>query len=72
MIYDLIVDALLKVVNASADTWQYLTIEIVSIILSIFLFLAFFFLPLFIAFEIINLPNDEDTGSGYKRKKRKR
>lgn len=70
MIYDLIVDALLKVVNASVDTWQYLTIEIVAIILSILFFLAFFFLPLYIAIEIINLPNDEDTG--YKRKKRKR
>lgn len=70
MIYDLIIDSLLKVINASVDTWQYLTIEIVSIILSLLLFLMFFFLPLYIAIEIINLPNDEDTGS--KRKKRKR
>lgn len=67
MIYELFLDTLKNITNAMPDTWQFLTIEIVSISMSILIFLLFFFVPLYVLKEIINLPYEE-----IRRKKRRR
>lgn len=67
MMYELFLDTLKTITNATPDTWQFLTIEIVSISMSILIFLLFFFIPIYVLKEIINLPYEE-----IRRKKRRR